>query len=489
MRFVCVVYGCLLVVAGQVAGQATNQVTKALTLRECIERALVNNLELSVERLNPAIAQWGVVGAQSAFEPVLSGGLSYSDRTSPLSGGGSAKSHSLEPNLALSGRLPTGTGYEFFGDDARVGGLGITNFLYSGSVGVTVTQPLLRDFWFGPNLAGIRVARRNLNIAEFNFTRLVMNKVSEVGQAYYELVFALENQRAKLGDLTRAKQLLAENRKRVEIGVMSPLDVTQAEAGVAEREEAVIVAERQILNNENTLKRLITTDVDEFAGIALVPVDLPVMETVELDVTRSTRLALAGRPDFRAAQEAVERQNIVVRFNRNQLWPRVDLQASYAASGRASGFGDLTSDQFSGDYPAWSVGVVVRVPLGNRQARANYQIARLDAEQTLLALKQLEQNIVVEVDNAVGQVQTNLKRLHATRVAHRLAQESLKAEEAKLRAGSSTSFLVLQAQSQLAAAHSAEVRARSDYAQSMIALARAEGSTLSRYRIELEKGE
>jgi outer membrane protein TolC len=165
------------------------------------------------------------------------------------------------------------------------------------------------------------------------------------------------------------------------------------------------------------------------------------------------------------------------------------LQASYAASGRASGFGDLTSDQFSGDYPAWSVGVVVRVPLGNRQARANYQIARLDAEQTLLALKQLEQNIVVEVDNAVGQVQTNLKRLHATRVAHRLAQESLKAEEAKLRAGSSTSFLVLQAQSQLAAAHSAEVRARSDYAQSMIALARAEGSTLSRYRIELEKGE
>ena len=486
MKLVCAALVSLL--AGTVGAQTTNPVTKALSLRECIERALANNLELRVEKLNPRIADWGVVLRQGEFDPVLSGGVSYRDTASPTSGGGESKSHALAPSLALGGRLPTGTGYEFFGDDTRAGGAGITNFLYTGSVGVTLTQPLLRNFWFGPNLAGIRVARRNLSIAEFNFTRLVMTKVSEVGQAYYELVFAIENHKAKLEDLTRAKQLLAENRKRVEIGVMSPLDVTQAEAGVAEREEAVILAERQIADNENTLKRLIAADVAEFAGVTLVPTDLPTMEMVELDVTRSTRQALADRPDFHAVREAVERQDILVRYNRNQLWPQVDLQASYAAAGRAGGFGDLTSDQFNGDYPAWSVGVIVRVPLGNRQARANYNIARLDAEQALIGLKQLEQDIVVEVDNAVGRVRTNLKRLDATRAARRLAVESLKAEEAKLKAGTSTSFLVLQAQSQLAAAQSAEVRARADYAQSLIALARAEGATLRRYQIELEKG-
>ena len=169
----------------------------------------------------------------------------------------------------------------------------------------------------------------------------------------------------------------------------------------------------------------------------------------------------------------LERRKILVSFNRNQLWPRIDLQASYGLNGTAGNFGDLVDNATSGDSREWAIGVVVSIPLGNRVARANYHTSRLDSDQAVLNLKVLEQNIVVQVRNAVRLVQSNLKRVDASRVASRLADESLKAEQEKLKAGTSTSFLVLQAQAQLSAAQSAEVRARADYSKSLVDLARS----------------
>ncbi len=461
--------------------------TRSLTLTECIERALAHNLEIQVERLNPRIETWGIVRQQATFEPSLSGKLSYENESTPVAttGDDSTKSRSLTGKLSLGGTLPTGTEYVLSAYENRTSGTGTDGFDFTGTAAVTLTQPLLKGFGFDANLTHLRVARKSRQLALDGFAQLVLNTVSDVCKAYYELVFAIENHKAKLEDLNRAKALLSDNRKRVELGVLSPLDVTQAEAGVAEREEAVIVAERTIKDRENALKRLILPEVTAFGGQALVPVDYPVVQMVETDVGRSIRAALMQRPDYRQAKERVEQQGLRVRYARNQLWPQVDLTGSYGFNGRAGTFGDVASDWGDARDPVWSVGVVVTVPLGNRRERADYHSARLQAEQALLQLKQLEQNIVVQVDNAVGQVQTNLKRVDATRAASRLAEESLKAEETKLRAGTSTSFLVLQAQAQLASARSAEIRARTDYAISLVELARLEGTLLAQYGITL----
>jgi outer membrane protein TolC len=301
------------------------------------------------------------------------------------------------------------------------------------------------------------------------------------------LIYAIENHKSLLEDLERARTLLSENRKRVQVGVLSPLDVTQAEAGVAEREEAVIIAARTIRDNENTLKRLITQDVTEFSGQTLLPVDYPKFEAVDLTVANHIRTALETRPDYTAAKLELERRNILVKFNRNQLLPQVDLQGSYGLSGAGSTAGRVADQVGNADFPAWGVGVTLSFPLGNRQERAGYHIARLQSDQQIVTLKRLEQDIIVAVDNAVRLVESNLKRIEATEAASRLALESFKAEETKLRAGSSTSFLVLQAQAQLAAARSAEIRARTDYAESLTALAQTEGTTLRRHGIALEE--
>jgi outer membrane protein TolC len=472
--------------AGLPVVQAQTNATRALPLRECIERALANNLEIRVERLQPSIASWGIVLRQGAFDPSIGASVSYDDNRADNTA--AKRYQQITPKLSLGGVLPTGTEYSLSGADAATSVTGDNGFTYTGNLGLSLSQPLLRNFGTDVNTAAIRIALRGQAIARHNFTTQVMATISSVGNAYYELVFAIEDHKAKHEDLTRAKRLLDENRKRVDVGVMSPLDVTQAEAGVAEREEAVIVAERAIRDRENTLKRLVLADVREWQGSVLVPAELPVAMAVATDVVDSTRTALTRRPDFLAAKEEIERRHIQVRYERNQLWPSVDLQASGGLNGRSgTGFGSLTERELRGRDPAWGVGVVVTVPLGNRQARANYQTAKLSAEEAVLNLKQLEQNIVIEVDNAVGRVATNWKRFEATRVASRLAEESLKAEESKLKAGTSTSFLVLQAQSQLAAARSAEIRARADYYQSLIELARVEGTTLEQNQIVLDE--
>ena len=141
------------------------------------------------------------------------------------------------------------------------------------------------------------------------------------------------------------------------------------------------------------------------------------------------------------------------------------------------------------DYPLWRLfgtGVCVSIPLGNRQARSNYRIAQLDADQLILNLKALEQDIIVQVDDAVGHVESNLQSVEAAHEATRLAQESLDAEKKKLLAGTSTTFLVLQAQAQLALSRSAEIRARADYAESLVALDQTEGTILRKNNIVLK---
>ena len=314
-----------------------------------------------------------------------------------------------------------------------------------------------------------------------------MNTVSNVATAYYELVYAIENYKASVENRELARELLDQNRIQERVGTMSPLDVIQAEAGVAESEQSVITTARAIKDNENTLKRLICQQVSEFGGMSLVPVDYPPVEMIALDVAESTRRALETRPDYQSAYHALESQNITVQFNRNQLWPEVNLTGTYNLNGLGYNFNSFGDNLTSTRSPYWNVGVVVSVPLGNRQARANYHMAKLDADQALLSLKSLEQDIVVAVDDAVGHVETNLKSVEATRAATRLAEESLDAEKKKLLAGTSTTFLVLQAQTQLATARVAQIRAEADYHESLVALDLAEGTILAKNSIVLDE--
>ena len=482
--------------AGVARAQQTNSVLKSLTLQECIVRALANNLEIKSEQINPTIQSWGVVGAQGIYDPTLSGSLNYQDTTFPRDTTQvftnaltqtTVVTRQLQSSLSLAGKLPTGATYDFAAANNRASGNAISNYLYTGDASINLTQPLLKNFGLGINSANIRIARQSRAIAQQDFVQFVMNKLSEVCTAYYELVFTIENHKAKVETLDEAKELLDQTRKRVQIGTQSPLDVIQAEAGVAQNEQAVITSAQAIKDAENAVKRLISQQVAEFRGVSFVPTGFPVAQMMELDVTQSIRTALEMRPDYLSAKEALERQKIAVQFNRNQLWPEIDLQGSYGANGRGTTFGNFNDSLTSGDNPVWAAGVVVSIPLGNRQARSSYNISRLNQDQAIINLKILEQNILVQVDNAVGHVGSSAQSVVAATAAARAAQASLEAEKKKMLAGTSTTFLVLQAQSQLAASRSAEIRARASYSESLVALDLSEGTILQKNNVVLDE--
>jgi outer membrane protein TolC len=497
-----VVMSCLLACAAAHGGSpTTNRINvatgpiRSLTLHECIERALVNNIEIKSQRINPTIGTWGVIGAQGVYDPILSGSVGYQGAV-PIAGSDSASIPALREDeslreltlgAGLSGKLPTGATYDFSTANTRVNSDIVTNFVYSGNTVLSLTQPLWKNAGFSVNSAVIRIARENKSVLIQNFVQFVMTQMGAVSTAYYELIYAIENYKAAVENRDLAQQLLDETRKREQVGVQSPLDVIQAEAGVAESEEAVITTARTIKDNENALKRLICREVTEFRGYSLIPVDYPVVQMTALDVDESTRTALELRADYLSAMHSLAQQNIQVQFNKNQLWPEIDLQGSYGFNGLGTTVNGYADNETSGRSPVWMVGLTVSIPLGNRAARSNYQISKLDADQALLNVKGIEQNIVVQVDNAVGHVQTTLKSVEAARAATRLAQESLDAERKKLLAGTSTTFLVLQAQSVLATARSAEVRAFADYCESLFALDLADGTILRKNNIILKE--
>jgi outer membrane protein TolC len=301
IRFLFVAALVLLTAASGARADAnvTNQV-KSLTLRECVERALRIIFEIKLNALT-GDGSWGRttpgIRIRASATP-MDADPPLDPNTAKSLGLSSLKQQTLNSSVGLTGILPTGASYDLSGNSTRTSGDLTSNFVYTGSAGVSLTQPILKNFGLGVNSATIRIARETQSIALQTFVQLVMSKINDVSTAYYELIFAIENHKSALETRALNQQLLDENRKREQVGTMSPLDVIQAESGVANSEQAVITTERAIKDNENTLKRLICQRVSELRGVSLVPVDYPLVQMVAMDVDLSTATALEKRADY-----------------------------------------------------------------------------------------------------------------------------------------------------------------------------------------------
>jgi outer membrane protein TolC len=201
----------------------------------------------------------------------------------------------------------------------------------------------------------------------------------------------------------------------------------------------------------------------------------------------SIATALADRPEYTQAKLDLQNSDISIKVAKNQRLPILDLQGSYSLNGLGDGLDEPLSQVGSADYGSWFVGLALRMPLGERGARAELQKSQYEKEQKLLTLKALEQKIIAEVRGAVRQLETDRKRITATKVAEDLARQVLLAEEKKYRLGLSTSYEVLQFQASLATATKNRLSAVVDYRKSIVNLYKALGVTLEKLGIELEE--
>lgn len=474
--------------------------TLQISLKQAVSLALDANRAIAVARLGPLIQEEKIKEAWSPFDPKLSStiqtGKANQPFTSVFANPEIGKEETIEFSAGVSKAHTLGTLYELNVDtksdltNSRTRGL---NPEYDSKLSLKVTQHLLKDFGTEINKSQIVVAQNDKNISEEQFRAKVMDVATQVHQLYWDLVFRIEDLKVKQESLDLAKDLERRVRIQVDVGTLPPIEILQAQSSVASREEDVITAESQIRNTEDQLRQVLNLEDWE---IHIVPLDNPKADRVDLEPVQLLELAKQKRPDYLQVQKEIESGRTNVNFWNNQKKPQVDLVGNLSFQGVSgdaesvffggetliSSFGGPYSDSLeglaSGDFLNWSVGLTVEYPLGNRKARSNYTSSKLQLEQNQTRLRDLEQTIQLDVRTSIREVTTGWKQIQATRVARQLAQEKLDAEVKKFEVGESTSFEVLQFQTDLAAERSKEILALVTFNQSLAKLDRAVGNSL-----------
>jgi outer membrane protein TolC len=346
---------------------------------------------------------------------------------------------------------------------------------------------LLRNAGIDITKTFIKVAQNNATVEQHVFRDRVLTVLATVEQTYWELVFANENLKVAQAALKAAEELLATNRAKTKAGVMSIVDVLQAEAAVASRVEQVLVAEKSIRDQEDQLRRLLNPGEEDLRqDVRLTPTDAPVVVLEPLSLQEAIDTAIEQRPEIVQAKKNLESGELNKQFARNQLLPTLSFQGTMGMAGLGKDYGDSVNKNFGGDFYNYGAGLVLSYPLGNRSAVSTYNKRELEFKNAEASLVSVRQQIIVGVREAVRRVQTDFKRIETTRSARIMAEKQLQAEQERLRVGLSTTRFVLDFQRDLATAQGNELRATVDYNKSLSNLARHKATTLDRYNLQLQ---
>jgi outer membrane protein TolC len=395
----------------------------------------------------------------------------------------------LHNNLDLQGKLPIGTTYKVGVevDHLRDTVLGLDqNFLPSDVffAGVTLDQPLLQGFGFDANLVSIRIGRRNRQIGFNAWHQSVIDSVSQVMAAYIDMTYAQDLMRVRQASMDSDRTLADANQRRVDVGLMTPIDVRQAQVEVSADQDDLLAAQNLLTSRVADLKKLIYRGVEEDDGrtfLAAGPADLgaPVLD-------RETLLADAfqNRVDYATAIQQAEIENIRLKYYKNQLLPKIDFVATLGVNGLST-YSTANSFNDSGHGPEWEFSVQGSIPLGNVAARANLAASHHLREEALWKLQQIELTINTDVDTAISAVQVNQERVDTARQARKLAEEVVHDQNRRIEEGQASTLDILDNRRILYAAQSRELAAIDDLDKSIIQLYLSTGTLLRQESIQL----
>lgn len=484
--------------------------TMELSLQDVIANTLKNNVAIAVQEFQSKIRKQEIITQESVFDPTLSlegkANKQINLVASAFARPPRLKSNNQSLNLSFNQKLKAGTEYELKFENQRnetnsaFAGL---NPQYTTRFEANLTQPLLKNFGLDVNKSSIYIANNNLDISDFDFKDKVIEVITAAENVYWDLVFSLEDLKVQQKSVERAQDLERRVKAQVEVGTLAPLEILQAQSEVASREEAVIRARKLIQDNQDNLKNIINIPFDSPEGQKEIqPLDSPkFLVEAPVSLKESILTALKKRPDYLRKKKELNNKHIQVKFNENQLYPTLDLVASFGLNGISGdaqsvgfppstnpfggNFGKSQQRTFSGDFSTWEGGFLFKYPLGNRDAKSRLAVSQLEAAQLLMNIRDLEKTIVLEVREAARLINTNKKRVQAARVARKLAEEKLSAEEKKFEVGLSTSFNVLEFQTDLATEQSKELQAIVDFNKSKIKLRKVLAITLEEYNIRM----
>lgn len=465
-----------------------------LTLDNAIKLALANNRSIKVDSYSRLIARANLLAAYGGFDPSINFSRSYGESYNPslptVDNGFLPPATLVQADnysLSLNGTTPWGTVYSLGGTSVNQRGsynAFTNNFLTTG--GVSITQPLLRGFGFAGNPAtlGVRIAKANRAISDWQFRQTVIDTVTQVIVAYSNLLAAHENLRAARRVRDGAAQLVGENEKRFKVGSVSENDVTSARAQAALYEQGVLQADEGVRESDNQLRQLLGEGAFTNDGPLLV-VENPPAPDLTIDPAKDLQKAYQLRPDYQQARLGLTQDRYNEKYARIQMLPQVDFVGSYGYTGLDESFAVSRQMVRQGDNRAYSAGVQVSIPLTFAQGRGKARAAKLQRVKDEAQLKLAEENIALGVATAAGEFETARKSVDAARNAQKLNEDLLQAETKRLRAGTGSTFAVLYQQQQLATADRQYAAALAGQWAAIANYERTIGTTLDDYHITL----
>lgn len=480
-----------------------------LSLQDCIQTTLTKNLDIIVQGYQTKIADASITGQEAVFDPKLSFNFNIAHQTTPqasqLGGGAVVTNDNQTYNLGFQQNIQTGGSYSVeFGNQRFKSNNSFATFnpYYPSDLSAQFTQPLLKGWGINNATRQIRIAKNSKKMTEEQFQLTVMQSISSAIDGYWSLVFQIDNLKVQRESLKLAKDFYGIEKARVDVGIKAPLDLAQAEASVAGREESVIVAESAVKDAEDRLKRLMNVpERSDLWDYAIFPGDQPRVDERELVLEECIQQAVESRPDLRSARLNLDSDRIRLSYAKNQLRPQLNFVGGYGTSGLGGtllerdatgaiigtvpgGYWDSLQQVFGFDYRSWSLGLQLAWDIRNRLAESQHLTERLYLQRDTDSLANLEAQVILNVRSAVRQVETNKKRVRAARIARELQEKKLDAEQKKYEHGLSTSFEVLQFQTDLTTAKSLEVRAITDLNRSAASLELAKGTLLEAYGVK-----
>lgn len=470
-----------------------------LSLEEAVARARDKNIDIAVARITPRLSDFSLAALNAAYRPNVTSQVFNRSNTTPVTNqtqgatGDSLHTGTVSwqggfaQNMKWHGGSWTASWTNSRVDSSNL--FAVRNPTYNSGITASVTQPLLRGWRIDATRASLQTTALSQKNDEISLQTTSANTVANTRNAYWDLVYAIQAVEAAQNSLDISNKLVSDNRARVEIGTLAPLDVRTSEAEAANRRLTLVQAQATVRTSELALKRLIVSGTDDPLWTSSInPTDRPPATPEPLNVDAAVARALRERTDLAQSKNSLEISDINLRNQVELTRPQLDLTAAYGLTGiggtqfvRSSGalgsqitqtipsnYFDALSTLGKFDLPTWTVQVNFAVPLGQSAAQANVARSKLSLEQSQANLKALELQIATDVQNAALNVQSSLESVQAAQVARQLSQEKLSATQSKLDVGMATNYEVVQAQRDFADAQNNELRTLLNYRKALV---------------------